>query len=404
MALLGEFFRNSPGEAENLLTTQLTEVQGHKGFRQDGKLEFHLFPIKVIDAILPLVMDSPVLFQSLIAVGATSRAAQTGTPRTQASVLRHHGKSLRLLLEACQTLPANNPSAVIIAATWIQRNHLLLGDAPASLKAHQQGINALVKAHGGLHNLSPMAAYMVENLDATYSLSMDTEPSYNIPVPSLKLPDHTLQCGKRFERLSEYPELNPNLLATISDGRLLWDVITLQTRHPAAVSPKQLHYFAYLFARMQRDLIMLNALYHNTHSNDECLVLIQLIFINHLRGFSRLYERLARRFLANLSYEAPATFFLHSEPELLMWMLCICFVAVQAAEDRQRCLHWLRRAQDVRKLGDWDDFRTHSLDGYMWMEEYHGEVFRGLWNVVRSKNTEPAQHQGEERVEIKKEE
>ena len=327
-------------------------------------------------------MKSPVLFQSLIAVGATTRAAQSGVARTQAAVLKHHGKSLRLLLDACSEPDSHDPSAIIIAATWIQRNHLLLADTSDSLRAHQDGIRRLVAEQGGLHNLSPMAAYMVENLDASYALFTDAQPTYINPVPKIALSGHTLISGRGFDCLAKHPSLDPHLHPLFNDTRLLWDILTEQTRNPGAVTAKKTHYFAYLFARMQKELIGLNALYHDTHTPDESLVLANLIFINHLRGFSNLYERLARRLLANMDYEEQAAFFLPGEPGLLMWMLCMTYLAVRTREDKARAVSWLRRARATLRIESWERFREEALDPFVWLEEYHLVRLRRLWLVV----------------------
>ena len=130
--------------------------------------------------ILPACSTSPTLCQGIVAASAVWHGAYRGHLEPDTRTLSWYGQALQTLREALSNPSTAYSNATILAAACLT-HHQVLTRNRAGLKTHVDGIQTLVNARGGLHNVA-WVAHIILWIDYYTCLYVNQEPRFTWPM------------------------------------------------------------------------------------------------------------------------------------------------------------------------------------------------------------------------------
>jgi hypothetical protein len=342
-------------------------------------------------SVLAVVIHDSGCFQGFLAWLATIMVL--AKIKGEGLALSQQGRAIKSLIMACKDTTSAATDMNIMTAILLATNDLSRGNVDAA-ERNLNGINYLVKVRGGLHNLGMggMLATAISNLDQFHAIFKDTMPTYNMSLRAITLdsPCYRPQLGRAFKDSLANPDpiLDPQLVqAGVNFTRLL-DIYEKGANNLASAA--ELTYFEYLQQVVEHQLTRVNARFHGTVTENECvclaILLCNLIVCRNYGAIIPIHLTLASRLWRSVRLKHVYT----RRPcdrwsgKLVMWLV---IMSLSTAVDG-RCPHasealqLLRVARRESSVHSWEELKKTVLDYYVWSEVAQANLFQEIWQEV----------------------
>ena len=332
--------------------------------------------------ILPACSNSPALCQSIVAASAVLHGSYRGQLEPDTRTLSLHGQAIQAFRKGLSNPSTAYSNATILAAACLTHEQVLLRSR-SGLKTHVDGIQTLVNARGGLHNIG-WVAHIILWIDYYTCLYVDQGPRFTWPMDNaIQLtPSPTPVYGSAFESNPHLKTLlDPDLRHLCIEVCRIAELLESSTGGKSSTTttkPAQ-DYYRYKRTTMCIQLGDLHARFHGQGTIDECVsltlnIIVLKIFFMHVLPESRmdlctkLKTALERTDLAALQYE---------HMDLLTWIL---FAAGALAPDMSPWKSWfIERLKDALAAHFKHAMEPSILD--MYLRGYVGKVLQGhVWS------------------------
>lgn len=288
-------------------------------------------------SLLPASADSQVLCHSLVAVSALWHLARRTEQKPDVRLLSLHGQAVASLRKALSKPSDAYSDTTIVAAVLLTHQQILLG-SKVGLESQMKGIQALVNARGGFHNIGSVAA-LVLWVDYLSSLYTDKEPYFTWPIdPAIRLTDeHEPIYGAAFSEPCITFDLDHDIRLLCIDSCRIIEL--LERVVDCGQTLGTLEYYRYKRNVIAFQHAVLHARFHEKGTLDECvslamnMVLLKIFYMHVLQASVmdlslKLQMALLKTDLDN---------FWPGQTDLLVWVL---FVATSLVPDTFQDESW----------------------------------------------------------------
>ena len=241
--------------------------------------------------ILPAYSNSPALCQSIVASSAVWHGSYRGHLDPDTRTLSLHGQALQAFQKALSNPSTAYTDATILAAACLTHHQVLVRNR-RGLKTHVDGIQTLVDARGGLHNIG-WVAHILLWIDYYTCLYVDQEPRFTWPMDNnihLSLaPDRVY--GSAFDSLQLEALLDPGLRQLCIEVCRITELLEYSTGTSSVKSAQD--YYRYKRSTMSVQLGHLHARFHGQGTIDECVsltlnIIVLKVFYMHVLDETRM--------------------------------------------------------------------------------------------------------------------
>lgn len=354
--------------------------------------ERHLFPRPNLEVLYPVAMKVPIVLRAALALVASQRSLYTG--KVGEAALYQQRKVAQLHIEMNQDPERANCDENILAGLTIMSNHMSHGGLEDGIRL-MAGVNAMVKARGGLHNLGvhgAVAGYVMY-ADHVNAICQVHKPVWDQPLPSLAFPgDASLRIGSGFRNMLKRERLDEKLCTAAIDLCRATDVLDLGFHRKAAI--RQLQTFNYLCVISEYQLAVLNAEYMLAKPvmmvREACIVLVLLLFnevvLRNCGAIPAAARVLEERFWRMFKSADAAGLWKEEDQYFLVWLLITPLVVavrgpcayIEYATQR------LQESQKRARIRDFEHLKRQSLIPYIWFSPAQEELLREIWTTVNS--------------------
>jgi hypothetical protein len=241
--------------------------------------------------ILPACSTSPALCQGIVAASAVWHGAYRGHLEPDTRTLSWYGQALQTLREALSNPSTAYSNATILAAACLT-HHQVLTRNRAGLKTHVDGIQTLVNARGGLHNVA-WVAHIILWIDYYTCLYVNQEPRFTWPMDNniqLSTAPHQVY-ESAFESSKLKQALDLDLRQLCSEVSRMVELLESTTGKDSSKSVQD--YYRYKRAMMGVQLGHLHARFHGQGTINECVsltlnIVVLKVFYMHVLDESRI--------------------------------------------------------------------------------------------------------------------
>jgi hypothetical protein len=283
-----------------------------------------------------------------------------------------HGQAIRTFRQELSNPATAHSNATILAAACL--THLqVLCRSRSGLKAHVDGIHAIVNARGGLHNVG-FVAHIILWIDYYTSLYVNEEPRFTWPMNNdIRLstsPEHIY--GSAFESRQLKTQLDPDLRQLCIEVCRIVELLESTTGKGSSKSVQD--YYRYKRTTMCVQLGRLHARFHGQGTINECVsltinIFVLKVFFMHVLDESRMDLCSKLRIALELTN---VKFLQYEHMDLLTWVL---FAAGSLAPNMSQWKGWfvdrLKAALAAHFTPATD---TSFLD--MYLKEYTAKVLQ----------------------------
>jgi hypothetical protein len=241
--------------------------------------------------ILPASAHSPALCQSIVAASAVWHASYRGHLEPDTRILSLHSQAIQTFREAlCDSVTAYSDATILAAACL---THLqVLCRSRSGLKTHVDGIQAIVNARGGLHNVG-WVAHILLWIDYYTCLYVNQEPRFTWPMDdSIRLSINLdLIYGSAFESPELETLLDPELRQLCIEVCRTVELLEFTTVQGSSKSLQD--YYRYKRTTMCIQLGNLHSKFHSHGTINECVsltlnIIVLKVFFMHVLDESRM--------------------------------------------------------------------------------------------------------------------
>lgn len=271
--------------------------------------------------ILPAASHSPALCQSIVAASAVWHASYRGHLEPDTRILSLHGQAIQTFREELSNSATAYSNATLLAAACL--THLqVLCRSRSGLKTHVDGIQSIVNARGGLHNVG-WVAHIILWIDYYTCLYVNQEPRFTWPMDdSIRLSTNLDPIyGSAFESPELEMLLDPDLRQLCIEVCRTVELLESTTGKGSAKSVQD--YYRYKRTTMCIQLGRLHAKFHTQATINECVsltvnILVLKMFFMHVLDESRM--DLCSKLRVALEFTS-VKFLQREHIDLLTWIL-----------------------------------------------------------------------------------
>lgn len=342
--------------------------------------------------MLTACSESTSLCYGIVAGSALWHGAYRNQTEPDTRTLSFHGQAIQAFRKDLSQPTATYLDSTILAAICLT-HHQVLCRNKAGLKMHVDGIQALVNARGGLHNVGWLT-HLILWIDYYTCLFVDQTPRFSWPVDSSirRNNDQEELYGFAFETIQYKKLLEPRLrLQCINVCRVV-ELLESSTCNGSALPISVQDYYRYKRTLLGIELGQLHADHHATGTVDECVSLtlnsiVLKLFYMHVLDASRidLCDKL------RLALDRTGIKLLQQErPDLLIWML---FTAGALAPATWAGKDWfvglLKTILSVRMASaampqHWQQYLRDVLQDHVWSTALLAAAFDGMVRLLQS--------------------
>jgi hypothetical protein len=241
--------------------------------------------------ILSACSNSAALCQSIVAGSAVWHGSYRGHLEPDTRILSLHGQAIQTFREALNNSATAYSNPTILAAATLTHQQVLCRNR-SGLKIHVDGIQTLVNARGGLHNVG-WVAQIILWIDYYTCLYVNQEPRFTWPMDNnIRLSTSPEQkYGSAFESLQLETMLDPDLRQLCFEVCRIVELLESTTGKGSSKSVQD--YYRYKRTMMGVQLGHIHARLHGQGTINECVsltlnIIVLKVFYMHVLDESRM--------------------------------------------------------------------------------------------------------------------
>jgi hypothetical protein len=359
------------------------------------------------DEVIRALASEPVMFSLLSYISSTMRCRFPGalnpcSPESTGALM-YGTKCIELLRHKLSSPPSQIMEATISAIIHIALAELVDGDLKRNL-IHLQGAAELVRAKGGMHNLSPTAYAVIMTMD-TICACLTTKVHFPEPYTVSDLDDVTKAEIAPYSRpdlmalgtslLRDDAPFDQDLKNVFQELRELIYLIVHTSTHPGGMKEETQAWVVFRFVSIEHHLLLLtfppgsdsnNVNPHEVLENSVRYATV-LLACTTLSVVPLSRTRAAASHLQALLLQSSLETLWFPHAEILFWVLFIGLFIAETTELERWFLERLVHVAEVLGLVEWegDEGAERVLQGFFYMADVHEEPFRRLWGMVGGK-------------------
>lgn len=346
------------------------------------------FDSALVPAIMKMSLIDPAFSYSCIVMSAAYSTIHKGSAKPDVEFMTVYGRATKTLHEqiARQASGTFSVPTIMAAVNLMMAHGIGFGDLTA-LTAHWKGIQALVRACGGFHLLSPVAAGLCLWLDYWFTLYTNREPVWTkqvITKPHIVLEDAPSRtCGAYFESTEAEVNFPESLLSVCFNTCRLIELLEDKVKDTSTLA--RWGYFGYKRDTMCTQNAIVHFEQHGQGTKSECLSLTMNLFL--LLTLRMVPWKMPMIILCTQLREAIIRTNLDDywaeDVDMLTWILFIAQAAGEHWKDKEWALELLRDTLEFRQgktpnlwPQEWWEMERQNLQQFAWSEIFLDESFQ----------------------------